>query len=84
MKLKNRNVVTVTAYIYFYNWKGKTMNTTQKFLKDERGLETVEYAIILGLIVAGTIGLILTLGNWVRTQFSTVTGALPTSVIPLP
>ena len=58
------------------------MITMQKFLKDESGLETVEYAIILGLIVAGTITLIVTLGNWVRTQFSTVTGALPTSIIP--
>lgn len=59
------------------------MDTMQKFLKDESGLETVEYAIILGLIVAGTISLILTLGSWVQTQFSTVTGALPTSVVPL-
>ena len=59
------------------------METMKKFLKDESGLETVEYAIILGLIVAGTITLIVTLGNWVRTQFSTVTNALPTSVIPL-
>ena len=42
------------------------------FLKDEDGLETVEYAIILGLIVAGTITLIVTLGSWVNTQFQTV------------
>jgi len=43
-----------------------------KFLKDERGLETVEYAIILGIIVAATIGFIITLGTWVSTQFSNV------------
>ena len=42
------------------------------FLKDEDGLETVEYAIILGLIVAGTIGLIVSLGTWVNTQFGNV------------
>ena len=42
------------------------------FFKDEDGLETVEYAIILGLIVAGTIGLITTLGGWVNTQFDDV------------
>jgi Flp pilus assembly pilin Flp len=42
------------------------------FLKDEDGLETVEYAIILGLIVAGTIGLIVTLGGWVNGQFQRV------------
>ena len=28
---------------------------TMDFIKDEDGLETVEYAIILGLIVASTI-----------------------------
>lgn len=42
------------------------------FFKEEDGLETVEYAIILGLIVAGTIGLITTLGGWVNTQFQDV------------
>lgn len=42
------------------------------FFKEEDGLETVEYAIILGLIVAGTIGLITTLGGWVNGQFNTV------------
>lgn len=42
------------------------------FFKDEDGLETVEYAIILGLIVAGTIALITTLGGWVNDQFQDV------------
>jgi Flp pilus assembly pilin Flp len=41
----------------------------KKFLGDESGLETVEYAIILGLIVAGTIGLVVAIGIWVNTQF---------------
>jgi Flp pilus assembly pilin Flp len=48
------------------------MTKIMHFLKDEEGLETVEYAIILGLIVAGTISLIVGLGNWVNTQFSDV------------
>ena len=48
------------------------MKKIMHFLKDEEGLETVEYAIILGLIVAGTIGLIVTLGTWVNTQFQAV------------
>lgn len=46
------------------------------FFKEEDGLETVEYAIILGLIVAGTITLITNLGTWVNTQFNTVTSAV--------
>ena len=46
------------------------------FFKDEDGLETVEYGIILGLIVAGTVGLVVTLGNWVEAQFSGVNSEL--------
>ena len=42
------------------------------FLKDEDGLETVEYAIILGLVGAATITLIIILGGWVQTQYHTV------------
>lgn len=45
-------------------------NLLAKFVRDEKGLETVEYAIITGLIVAATITAIATLGNWVSTQFS--------------
>ena len=48
----------------------------KKFFSDEKGLETVEYAIILGLIVAGTVGLIIALGNWVNLQFTNVNGEL--------
>ena len=39
-------------------------------MSDEKGLETVEYAIILGLIVAGTIGIIAAIGVWVNGRFS--------------
>jgi Flp pilus assembly pilin Flp len=48
------------------------MKKVWKFLKNEEGLETVEYAIITGLIVAGTITAIVTLGGWVNDQFTTV------------
>jgi Flp pilus assembly pilin Flp len=50
----------------------KVAEIVKRFVRDERGLETVEYAIILGLIVAGTIGLIMGLGGWVKTQFTDV------------
>jgi Flp pilus assembly pilin Flp len=52
------------------------MTKLKAFLKDEDGLETVEYAIILGLIVAGTITVITALGNWVNTQFTAVNEAV--------
>ena len=46
------------------------MKRLWNFLRDERGLETVEYAIITGLIVAGTITAIIAIGGWVETQFT--------------
>jgi len=49
----------------------KLMKMVKRFINDERGLETVEYAIILGLIVAGTILLVTQIGNWVKNSFNT-------------
>jgi len=42
----------------------------KKFLSDEEGLETVEYAIIAGLIVVGTIATIVSIGTWVGSKFT--------------
>lgn len=52
------------------------MKKLMAFLKDEDGLETVEYGVILGLIVAGTITAVIALGNWVNNQFNTVNNAV--------
>ena len=41
----------------------------ERFVRDDQGLETVEYAIIAGLIVVGTIAAITAIGIWVRQQF---------------
>jgi pilus assembly protein Flp/PilA len=54
----------------------KTMEMLKRFIKDEKGLETVEYAIIAGLIVVGTIATIVSIGTWVNTKF----GALDTGL----
>jgi len=48
----------------------------KRFIKDESGLETVEYAIITGLIVAGTITAIAAIGVWVSGQFTALQGTL--------
>lgn len=40
-----------------------------KFRCDERGLETVEYAIISGLITGAAIVAISAIGLWVAAQF---------------
>ena len=48
----------------------------KRFLKDESGLETVEYAIILGLIVVGVITTIGLIGGFVKLQFDTLEAGL--------
>ena len=50
----------------------KVLEVLKRFVKDEQGLETVEYAIITGLIVAATITAIGILGGWVRDQFEAI------------
>jgi len=42
------------------------------FLKDDSGLETVEYAIIAGLIVAATVLVIAAIGGWVDGQYASL------------
>ena len=45
------------------------MEMVKRFIKDEQGLETVEYAIILGLIVVATITFVLAIGGKVKNAF---------------
>ena len=40
------------------------------FAADDRGLETVEYAIIAGLIVSGVVVLAIAIGVWVKAQYN--------------
>lgn len=51
----------------------------KKFVADERGLETVEYAIITGLIVTATIGLMITIGGRVKDKFQILADSLSPS-----
>jgi Flp pilus assembly pilin Flp len=46
------------------------MNAVKRFLSDDKGLETVEYAIIAGLIVSGLVAIIIAIGGWVKGQFN--------------
>lgn len=48
-----------------------------KLARDERGLETIEYAIMVALIVAGLIVIILAIGTWVKGQFTGLQQNLP-------
>jgi Flp pilus assembly pilin Flp len=50
----------------------------KRFYSDDQGLETVEYAVIVGLIVGGVIVVLAALGQWVLsiyTQVQTEVGA---------
>ena len=57
----------------------KLSTMLKKFWRDDRGLEVVEYAIITGLIVAGTIAVLGILGAWVTGQFTGVNTSLAAS-----
>ena len=52
------------------------MKKMWNFIKEEDGLETVEYAIIGGLIVVATIVTIASIGTWVSTKFEELLAAL--------
>lgn len=54
----------------------KAIEIVKRFVNDERGLETVEYAIIAGLIVVGTIVTIISIGTWVKGKFDALNNAL--------
>lgn len=56
----------------------------KKFLADEQGLETVEYAVIAGLIVVGAIATIASIGFWVATRFQELETALSGGAAPAP
>lgn len=51
-------------------------NMIMKFIKDERGLTTVEYAIAGGLVGAGVIAAFGLLGDEVDRVIRAITGAL--------
>ena len=54
----------------------KMSKAIKGFLRDERGTETVEWAIIIGLLAAGAIALAGSIGGWVGTQFQSLWNAM--------
>jgi Flp pilus assembly pilin Flp len=51
----------------------RTMETIKKFLKDESGMETLEYAVIAGLIAA--VGVLVYASGWGNTLVNRLTAA---------
>ena len=52
------------------------MEMLKRFIRDEQGLETVEYAIIAALIVVGAIAILAGIGNKVKNAFTNLSNAL--------
>ncbi|HZM01016.1 MAG TPA: Flp family type IVb pilin [Planctomycetota bacterium] len=48
------------------------MEITSRFARDESGLETVEYAIMAGLVVGACVAMIIALGGWVKDTYTTL------------
>ena len=51
------------------------MKVFQKLLRDERGMETVEWAILAALIVTGLAAIITVIGQHVSNAFTTLQNA---------
>ena len=52
------------------------LNLGQRFLTDEKAAEVTELSIVLALVVASSVVLIVSIGNAVKNQFTTVSSAL--------
>lgn len=52
------------------------MTMAKRFLVADDGLETVEYAIIAGLIVVGVIATVVSIGTWVSGKFTALNTGL--------
>ena len=53
------------------------MKEVIRFLKEEDGLESVEYALLAVLIALGIIGGVTALATWINTTFNTVATTAP-------
>ena len=52
------------------------LKLVKRFLADERGLETVEYAVMTALIVTAIVLAITTLGGAVKTRMESTTNVI--------
>ena len=75
-RLHDGRVLKRFIVLIIWRVKMKAKEIVKRFVENERGLETVEYAVILGLILVATIAAVTTLGAWVRDQFTAVNTAV--------
>jgi len=48
-----------------------------QFFRDERGVSAIEYGLIAGLVAAGLVAILTTLGTDLKGVFSAITAKLP-------
>lgn len=49
----------------------------RRFLRNEKGTETVEWSIMAGIIVVALIGAVVTIGTWSADKMDTLAESLP-------
>jgi pilus assembly protein Flp/PilA len=55
----------------------KAMNgTIRRLWHEEEGLETIEYAIIAGIIAVGVLATVVSIGLWVSSKFTALNANL--------
>ena len=69
MQINERKILTISIF------RRKKMEVLKRFWRDQRGLETVEWAVIAALIVGGLVGIIALLGGNVKTMFERLQSA---------
>jgi Flp pilus assembly pilin Flp len=57
---------------FFKEFTMKVLSTLKHFGRDDRGMETVEWAIMAAILVAGLVGVIGGLGTNVLAKFTTL------------
>jgi pilus assembly protein Flp/PilA len=54
----------------------KAQVALNSFKKNESGASLVEYSLLIGLITVGVVAMVIAVGGWVNTQWTTLNGAV--------
>lgn len=58
----------------------KRMRTlVNRFVRDDQGQDLIEYAILIGLITVGVVGIVASIGSWVSQRFTALNNDLYTN-----
>ncbi len=54
----------------------RILNLTLRLIADENGAALVEYTVLIGIMLVAVIAAIISVGNWVNTQWTNLNTAL--------